>query len=378
MVALFFSFGLLIALWAVYLPAVKQAIDASNSQLGAILLAAGVGAIVGMQICGRLIDRYGSVPAALAGAAAMPMVFFVPLTAHSFSGAASGALLFGVAMGTTDIGMNAAAVEVERLYERPIMASLHAFFSIGTVAGALLGAALFAVDAPFFALAICGAVIDVILTFAAARAFRGYRLPHQAVGPATTGSQRTDDRRRGAQVAVLGMLAFLLFLAEGSAMDWSSLHTQQHLGGTSSAGAVAVGAFVSAMTVGRLTADRVASRIGPVLLLRLGSLLAAAGFAIVMASSVFPVSLFGWALAGLGLAGGVPQVFTAAGNLTSGAGTSLSRVIGVGYVAIIAGPASLGWLADRVSLNTALLLPIFAALVCAALSPAVSARSAPG
>ena len=372
-VALFFTFGLLVATWAVYLPGVKQTLATTNSGLGAILLASGLGAIAGMQICGRAIDRYGSVPAALIGAAAMPVVLFLPLMAASLAGAVAGAASFGVAMGTTDVGMNAAAIEVERRYRRPIMASFHAFFSIGTVCGALAGAAIFATEAGFLATALACSAAGAVLTTAAAISLRGTRLRQQRE-KVRTGSADATGRRR-VRLGVLGALAFLLFLAEGSAMDWSSLHTQQHLHGTPAAGAVAVGAFVTAMTLGRLTADRIAARIGPVLLLRVGSLLAAGGFVIVMVAPTGSVALLGWSLAGVGLAGGVPQVFTAAGSLTRGSGRSLSRVIGIGYVALLAGPAGVGGLADRVSLNTALLVPLCAALLCAALSGAVSSTA---
>ena len=71
------------------------------------------------------------------------------------------------------------------------------------------------------------------------------------------------------------------------------------------------------------------------------------------------LTLVGWAVMGLGLCGGVPQVFTAAGNLAGGAGKALSRVVGTGYLAFLAGPGVIGWLADRSSLNAAFLLPLW-------------------
>jgi len=40
--------------------------------------------------------------------------------------------------------MNAAAVQVERAYGRPVMASFHEMFSVGTVLGSLISAAGFA------------------------------------------------------------------------------------------------------------------------------------------------------------------------------------------------------------------------------------------
>jgi hypothetical protein len=90
-----------------------------------------------------------------------------------------------------------------------------------------------------------------------------------------------------------------------------------------------------------------------------------------MASPALPLTLLGWATAGLGIAGGVPQVFTAAGNSGAAPGRTLSQVVGIGYLAILAGPSVIGWLAAVVSLNTAFVVPLCAVLICAAMAGAV-------
>lgn len=93
--------------------------------------------------------------------------------------------------------------------------------------------------------------------------------------------------------------------------------------------------------------------------------LAAVGMLAVIAAPVLPLTLAGWVAVGLGLAGGVPQVFTVAGNIDEQhEGRVLSRVVGTGYVAVLGGPALIGWVADALSLNTALVLPIFAVVIC--------------
>ena len=72
-----------------------------------------------------------------------------------------------------------------------------------------------------------------------------------------------------------------------------------------------------------------------------------------------PVALVGWAIFGLGLAGGVPQLFTAAGNLDPrSSGALMARVVGLGYVGLLAGPALIGGLAHWMPLNIAFILPV--------------------
>ncbi|MCV7227901.1 MFS transporter [Mycolicibacterium komossense] len=370
---LFASFGLVTATWAVHLPSVKQTTGISTSLLGVILLMLGAGALVGMQVSGKLVDRFGSGPVGVLGVAGMALALLVPLAAGTWPWAAAGAVLLGFATGTAEVGMNAAAVDVERDYGRPIMAAFHAVFSIGTVLGALLGAAGFALAAGVFATGLVIAVIALVVVGLAAVILLRRRTPSSSAQAedAEFGDDDAPPRRR---VVILGVLAFLLLMAEGSAMDWSSLHAQQHLGASPSIGSLALGGFVAAMTVVRFTIDRIVERVGPVQVVRWCASTAAAGFAIVMASPFLALTLVGWVVVGLGLSGGVPQVFTAAGNVGGGSGRVLSRVVGTGYLAVLAGPGVIGWLADCVSLNTAFALPLCGVLICAGMARAVAPR----
>ncbi|MDX6279395.1 MAG: hypothetical protein QOH03_466, partial [Kribbellaceae bacterium] len=157
----------------------------------------------------------------------------------------------------------------------------------------------------------------------------------------------------------LGALAFALMLAEGVANDWAALQFRDVLGTSTSTAAYAYGAFAVAMTVGRFATDRVAAIVGPAAIVRYGALLAAIGLTIVIVVPWVPVALIGWALFGLGLSGGVPQLFTAAGNLdTRASGALMAKVVGLGYVGLLAGPALIGGLAHWMPLNIAFILPV--------------------
>jgi predicted MFS family arabinose efflux permease len=370
---LFASFGIVIATWAVHLPSVKVATGVSTALLGTILLIMGAGALVGMQLSGLLVDRFGSGPIAVLGVSGMAVTVLPPLAASTFVTAAVSAFFLGVATGTAEVGMNAAAVDVERDYGRPIMAAFHAVFSIGNVLGALIGAAGFALGVSVLAAAVTVTACALVTVSAAAVVLLRSGYPHRSQEPSfSTPIEQDDQNPQRGRVVILGALAFLLMLSEGSAMDWSSLQAQQHLGASPSLGALALGCFVSAMTIGRLVVDRLVERVGPARVLRWGTAMAAIGLAMVVVSPFLALTLLGWAVMGLGLCGGVPQVFTAAGNLAGGAGKALSRVVGVGYLAFLAGPGVIGWLAERSSLNAAFLLPLCGVLICACAANAVA------
>ncbi|MBF6356345.1 MFS transporter [Nocardia higoensis] len=196
-----------------------------------------------------------------------------------------------------------------------------------------------------------------------------------AVDPFEAPGTQRARQRHGRKVLALGVIAFAVLLTEGVAADWSTLQMRERLGVDDATAALAFAAFSVTMTGGRLVADRVSGSFGPVAVVRYGMLLAALGTATIMISPWTPLTLTGWALCGLGLSGSVPQIFTAAGNLGSGtAATDMSRVFALGYVGLLAGPASIGGLTELVPLSVAMVVPLIAVLICALSADVVDTR----
>jgi MFS family permease len=97
-----------------------------------------------------------------------------------------------------------------------------------------------------------------------------------------------------------------------------------------------------------------------------------------MVSPAFWLTLAGWAIFGLGLSGVVPQLFTAAGNISrTRQSIILSRVVGAGYVGQLAGPALVGLLAGWIGLNLAFALPLVVCVVAIVVAPVVTLPPAP-
>ena len=381
----FFVSGFGLAAWLVSIPPIQEKTQITHATLGILLLILGLGGVVGMQVAGYVINRLGS--KIVSFAALTVFVLAVNLPPHATGAVTLGVALFvfGLGNGALDVAMNDQAVIVERDYGRPIMSAFHAFWSVGGAAGAVLGATLQAVDVGLGTSVLTAAVITAVLGYAAV----GRTLPGApTVAPAPARPDDSADSGSGAvssrsepgirgRVIAFGVLAFLMMMAEGVANDWAPLHAVDHLHQPNSTAALAYAIFAVAMTVGRLTVDRVAHRFGPAFVVRYGSTAAAAGIALVMLSPVFVVTLIGWTIFGLGLAGVVPQLFTAAGNISStGQSIILSRVVGAGYVGALAGPALIGLLAGWVGLNLAFVLPLLVCILAIVMAPLVTSRSA--
>jgi MFS family permease len=368
--------GTLMGMWLVQIPAVEKRVGISHATLGSLLVLLGLGAFIGMQVAGRLADRLGTrvvVPAAgvLCGASLV-----LPGLAREPWALAGALLVFGFGNGCLDVSMNAHAVHVEKAYNRPILSAFHATFSLGGVLAALIGSrATSAGFSPAATLGVAGAA-GIVIALLPARSLLGRVLvsPEPAIADLERPGRQATKRGVPRRIWILAALALMCMLCEGVANDWSALEAKNILSASASTASFAYGTYAAAMTIGRLLADRVSRRFGPAAVLRYGAGTGAVGLALVAFSpSIWP-ALVGWAIFGLGLSGCVPQLFSAAGHTDpAAAGTNVSRVAGLGYVGMLAGPALIGWMTRLMGLNHTFLLPalllVLAAVAAGILRP---------
>jgi MFS family permease len=347
--------GFLMGMWVVHIPAVEHRAGISHAVLGWLLLLLGGGAFAGMQIVGPLTDRFGARAVVPASAALCSAAVVLPGLATNVWMLGTALLVLGFGNGCLDVSMNAHAVQVERGYRRPVMSAFHASFSIGGVLAALVGARTLSWGwSPVVTLGAAMALGLAGTALGAPALLRPERVHAVETPAAVTKSRRWTPRR----IWVLAALALMLMLCEGVANDWSVLHLRDVLDAPAATAALAYGAFSTAMTVGRLFADRVAARFGPVAIVRYGASIAVLGLTAAALSPWIPLALAGWAVFGIGMSGCIPQLFSAAGHTDqNAAGANVSRVAGLGYLGMLAGPAIIGPLTHFIPLNLTFFLP---------------------
>ncbi|MEU0285735.1 MFS transporter [Streptomyces sp. NPDC006147] len=351
--------GTLMGAWVVHIPAVEERVGISHATLGGLLVLLGLGAFAGMQVAGPLTDRLGARVVVPATAVLCGASLVLPGLAHDPWTLAGALLVFGACNGGLDVSMNAHAVHVEKAYGRPVMSGFHATFSVGGVVAALVAAgATSAGVSPVATMAVIGTV-SIMIALVSVRALMPAAPATGEDGSVaeTQASPAVAGRSAGGRVWLLAVLALMVMLCEGAANDWSALHLRDVLGASTSTAAFAYGTFAAAMTIGRLLADRVVALFGSMAVLRHGAITAAVGITLVALGPWMWTAFAGWALFGLGLSGTVPQLFSAAGHADpAAAGANVSRVAGLGYVGMLAGPAVIGWLTHVVALNHTFIL----------------------
>ncbi|RIH86289.1 MFS transporter [Calidithermus roseus] len=356
----FFVCGLVTAAWVARIPAIKASLNLSAGELGLALAGMPIGLVLAMPVTGFAIARLGSrsvlIWASFAFSLILPLLGLAPNAWWLWAIL----LAFGFASAAMDISMNAQAVEVEKAYNRPIMSGFHAFFSLGGLAGAVLGGWAAAAGLGPLAFFLLCALGSSLLLLWATRHLLAATLEAGAPGFALP---------RNAVLLGLGVIIFCTGLGEGAMADWSAVYLREVIGTTEALAAWGYAAFSLAMVAGRLSGDWLTHRVGPVRLARLGGLLAAAGLAgALLAQGPVPV-LLGFVLVGLGYCPLFPLVFSAAGRVEGvHPGVALASVATLGYLGFLLGPPLIGWIAQISSLRLSFALVAALALCISALA----------
>ena len=347
----FFLNGFIYANWVSRLPRIQEIYHADNGTIGLVLLASSLGAVASMPFTGWVIIKNGS--RRITMFSIILYCVFVPLIPFMQTLYALIALyvIMGITTGMLDVAMNAQAVMVEQKYQKPIMTSFHALFSIGMALGAWCGA-LFAdlnIELPIHLAIIVAASLVAAVWVSRNLIFDKPDKSDVHDGPLF--------RIPGKALISIGIIAFCCMMGEGAMADWSVNFMENIALSSKSLAPIALSAFATAMTLGRLFGDSVRTKIGDRKLIVGGGVISSLGLGLAL---MFPepyVAITGFFFVGLGLSTIVPIAYSIAGNakgLPSGVG--LSMVTTIGYAGFLFGPPFIGFVADVFDLRIGLLI----------------------
>jgi MFS family permease len=341
---MFLVHGLVVATWVSRIPAVQASLRLSNGTLGLALLGTAVGSILAIPLCGWLVTRVGSKAVTGWSTAAFcfsPIAIAFATDALTLTAAL---LLYGAMGATMDVAMNVQGVEVERALGRPTMSRFHAMFSIGGMAGAAVGGAVAASGvAPLPHFVVAGSSFFVL-----AMSF----VPGMMESPPHPAEHRWALTRMPAALIAVSAIAFCLLVSEGAMADWTAVYLRQVFSAGAGVAAAGYSVFSAAMAVCRMLGDAITSRLGRVLTVRMGSLVAASGVLCAVVAPSVAWAMPGFALAGAGCSVVVPIAFGAGGRVKGVApGAGVATVTGLGYIGFLVGPPAIGLTAQALNLR---------------------------
>ena len=348
--------GSAVTVWATHIPVVEKNLSLSHAQIGIIILILGGGALASMQMVGNLVDRFGSARVLTWISVALGLALMLPGLANGYLTLAVSIFILGVTIGGIDIAMNAHALEVERAYQRPIFSSFHAMWSIGGVVGSAVTGAALLIHSPMWITMFGWGILTIVAGLVFSKFLLVTEPNHQAaeqIGPKTRA-------REFYYVILIGLISASAAIIEGVGIDWSALFSIEKFNVTAATGGISIGVFAAAMAIIRLVADKVVAKHGRIFVIRTGSAISGVGVALALVMPNLQFSWFGWAVAGIGISAVVPQCMAFASDIGSkqNQGRNLAKVVGLNYAGLLGGPAVIGFVANAVGLQSALILGI--------------------
>jgi MFS family permease len=367
-VSAFGFFGLFWGCFAVLLADLSGALGLSPGPLGVALFVGAGASIAAMAALGWTSDRLGRRTYLILTACAFGMGIAGLALSGSYAALLATLVVLYSSSGLYDVGINAVAVDLERISGRRFMSYLHAAFSGGAMAGALGAGALLqaGVDYRLVYLALLLPLVSLVAAFTAARLPRPEagetdreRPPDAGTSPAVDsgakGSAGRWDLYRSGPLLLVAAIACLGLLAEGEMEHWSGIYLRDTLGLAAIVGGSGVAVFYGAQAMGRLAIGWLVGRVGNRRTLLGSGLLAAVGMLLALATTGPALVAGGFLLVGLALAAVAPLAFSVAGDLVPDrAGSAVSVVTTVGYGGFLLGPPLVGGLAEVVGLRAAL------------------------
>ncbi|WP_413601997.1 MFS transporter [Curtobacterium sp. Curtsp57] len=367
--------GFGIASWVTRTPAVRSDLGASIEAMGIVLFGLSIGSMIGILGAGALVRVLGTRPLVLVGAAlpVLGMLLVGVLAPAQFAvGVWGGLFLIGFGAGVAEIGLNVEAAAQERATGRPVVPMLHACFSLGTVAGGVVGIAMTAAQTPVVVhLTIATAVMAALAVFAAANL---RPLPRAEV-PAADDTRPV--RRRGVvtvQLLLIAVITLAMAFAEGSASDWLPLLMTNEHDAPEVLGSLVFTGFALAMFIGRSAGTPLVTRFGRGTVIRVCATVGAIGvLGVVLAPNplLTAIAAVVW---GLGIALGFPLAVSAAGDHPTDGDRRVSVVAAAGYIAFLVGPPALGFLGEHLGLQLTMLVPAALLVIAVVIAPAAGVQ----
>jgi MFS family permease len=365
-VSRFLLHGLIVSTWVSRIPSIQSTLGLTNALLGLCLLGTAIGSLVAVPVTGWLVTRFGSKQVTTWSTVGFCLALVAPSLAVNAATLFAALTVYGAMAAANDVSINSQAVAVETAIGTPTMSRFHAMFSIGGMIGAILGGFAAAHEiVPHIHLGVASALCLIVSACTAP-------LLLDAPDRASKRATRLSLRRIPVALLTLSAIGFCMFLSEGAMADWTAVYLKQVLAAGSGLAAAGYAVFSAGMAVFRLIGDAVTKRLGPVLTVRTGALLAAFGLTVALAAASPMWALPGFALTGAGFSVIVPLVFGAGGRVDSfPSGAGVAMVSGSGYIGFLFGPPVIGFIAQVTSLRAALFLIVGLSFLAAILANAV-------
>jgi MFS family permease len=336
--------------------------DITQTQTGLLLLGITAGDICSSLTGGMLLDRYPTkkvlLPFQISASAVLILLGWIIPSGDYFL-TIIGFFCFGLSLGAFNVGINIAAVTIEKTYGRVLLPRFHAFYSMGAASAALISTVASEFNLP---LQLQFGVIGVI-TLLCQLSVNHHILDEKHAAQVEAHdfmnqSIRIKIKRLDLSILLLAAMIIGSNLAEGAVQDWLPLSIAEAFPVTESAATVALGITLTFSTLMRFFGTHIIELLGKRLAMRLCLSSVILGILLCCLSPWLPLVYVGAVFWGIGMSLGYPIGVSVASSHEEDSGFRTSLMATIGSILGIAAPPLFGMLGDTLGLRTALLIII--------------------
>lgn len=354
---LFACSSLLFGTWVAAIPGIKQRLGFTDGSLGLSLLLSPLGAITGVFLSTRVFAKIPVGKWMLAGYTLQSLIMISLINSFNRPMCWISLYCLGLVSFLNGVSSNATVNIMEQRYDRLLMSTCHALYSLGGFVSAGFAALMFAVSVPSgWQITIMAVIIATVNICNRHHLLANKEIIHSGSGL----------KLPSLSILSISFICMVLFMAEGCVADWSAIYFKEVMQAPAALISLGYAGFSIAMTIGRLNGDSIVSVMGNKKTVIVGSLTAAVGFLLVVISPFIGLAITGYVIIGFGCSGIVPILFRASANIPG-----VSKVEGFamvttgGLIGFLAGPSVIGFISEKASLSKGLSLLIIMMITAA-------------
>lgn len=341
--------------WLPRIPDVQEALGLGPAALAVALIGLPCGTLLTLPFSGPLVGRIGAWRAMLIGFPVHLATACLPTFATSQLFLFLSLVLAGASLSFLELALNVEAAETEKATGQLIMSKSHGFWSLGIMAGSLIGAGLASLGlAPHFSVPLA-AIVCLPIALVVVWSF-----------PRDVSAHLPDEKQSHAlKLPSWPLLAVCLFvfgitITEGAMADWSAVYLRTAFAADPGAAGLGYSAFALVVALGRLLGDRLRESWGAMTLARVCGVLAVLGVAVLAIAPNAAVAYLGFGIIGIGVSVGFPLAVSAAAALPGQASQNVAVLSFVALTGFLVGPPVIGFISEHVMMRIGLsaLIPV--------------------
>jgi fucose permease len=331
--------GIISATWASRIPEMQSKLQMNNAAWGTVLFASPVGLVCGLLVASWLTSHFGVKKIMITSAVIACLLLINAGFSNTRLQLMATLFLMGFSRTVLNISANTHSLDVQKLYEKPIISTFHGIWSLACFVSATIGSLMILsnISPGYHFLAM--AVLCILFSVLYIKSNIGAKVHSNEKKPFFVMPDRF--------LFALGMIAFCGMICENAIFDWSVNYFETTVAARKGLVTTGYQSFIIAMTLGRLSGDRLVSRFGAIRMLMINGGLVTLGFLFTAAFPLFLPAALGFVIIGLGDSLIVPIVYSLTAKSKSiPPAYAISAVTIVGYSGFLTGPLLIGFLSS--------------------------------